>query len=106
MRIVLCTCPAQNASELAEHLVEERFAGCVNIVPSVESVYWWEGLVRHTDESLLIIKTRAALLPVLTEAIKNAHPHEVPEVIALPIQPGEGNPEYLKWLTDETSDDE
>ena len=87
----------------ATHLVEERLAACVNVVPKVTSVYWWQGRVERDDEALLIIKTRAALVPVLTEAIKNVHPYEVPEVIALPLSPGEGNPDYLQWLAEQTS---
>ena len=98
MRVVLCTCPPDEARDLAKQLVDERLIACANIVPGVTSVYRWEGKVCEDSESLLVMKTTAEQLAELTDRIRSLHSYEVPEVIALPLAPGEGNPDYLRWL--------
>ena len=94
--VVLVTTPEAEAQGLAEVLVREKKAACVNIVPRVRSTYWWQGEIESDDESLLIIKTRLSLLDDLIEAVKETHSYEVPEVIALPILGG--NRDYLDWI--------
>ena len=103
MRVVFCTCPAEVAKDLARPLVEERLVACVNIVPGLTSVYRWEGKVCEDNESLLVMKTRAGLMERLSARIVELHPYEVPEVIALPLAAGEGNPAYLSWLLEQTA---
>jgi len=103
VRVVLCTCPAEVARDLARPLVEERLVACVNIVPGLTSIYRWEGKVCEDGESLLVMKTRAALMEQLSARIVELHPYDVPEVIALPLSPGEGNPAYLDWLLEQTT---
>ncbi|KAG8494006.1 hypothetical protein CXB51_011388 [Gossypium anomalum] len=99
--VVYVTVPNRDAGrKLADSIVKEKLAACVNIVPGVESVYEWEGKVNRDPEELLIIKTRQSLLPALTEHIKANHEYDVPEVIALPI--GGGSAEYLEWLKNST----
>lgn len=88
------------AKRIAAELVEAKLAACVNILPGVESVYWWEGKVETDPELLLKVKTRASLVPRLAAAVKATHPYDVPEVIAVPIVGG--LPEYLSWLDDST----
>lgn len=102
MRVVFCTCPAEVAKELAHALVDERLVACVNIVPGLTSVYRWEGKVCEDGESLLVMKTRAELMERLSARIVELHPYKVPEVIALPLAAGEGNPAYLAWLLEQT----
>jgi len=102
LRVVLCTSPPERAAELARAVVERRLAACVNIIPGLRSIYRWEGEICDDGESLLVIKTRAELLADLTTALLELHPYDTPEVIALPIQSGEGNPAYLQWLLDES----
>ncbi|GMY06993.1 protein CutA, chloroplastic [Fagus crenata] len=101
--VVYVTVPNKEAGKkLADSLVRERLAACVNRVPGIESVYEWKGEI-HTDaEELLIIKTRQSLLEALTEHVKANHEYEVPEVISLPITGG--NPQYLEWLKNSTRD--
>jgi periplasmic divalent cation tolerance protein len=82
-------------------LLTERKAACVNIIPKVESHYWWQGKKESTQELLLIVKTQAELLDELVALVKKHHPSSVPEIIALPIIGG--NEDYLKWVKDETS---
>jgi periplasmic divalent cation tolerance protein len=102
MRLVLCTCPQDSADNIADAVLEARLAACVNIVPGVRSKYWWEGKINTDSESLLIIKTRADLVADLIARIKEVHPYDVPEIIAFQIK--EGNPEYLRWIGEETID--
>jgi periplasmic divalent cation tolerance protein len=103
VRVVFCTCPAEAAKGLARQLVEEHLVACVNIVPGLTSIYRWEGKVCEDGESLLVIKTRAELMARLSARIVELHPYEVPEVIALPLAAGEGNPAYLDWLMEQTA---
>ena len=86
----------EEAQKIAGVLLERRKTACVNIVPSVDSHYWWEGKLETDREALLIIKTRAALVDELVDLVKEIHPYDVPEVIALPIVGG--NRDYLEWL--------
>jgi len=94
--VVFVTTPEAEAQVLAEVLVREKKAACVNIVPRVRSTYWWQGEIESDDESLLIIKTSLSLLDDLIEAVKETHSYEVPEVIALPVVGG--NEDYLDWI--------
>lgn len=101
--VVYVTVPNKEAGKkLAESIVKERLAACVNRVPGVESVYEWKGEIQTDSEELLIIKTRESLLAALTEHVRNNHEYEVPEVIALPITGG--NLPYLEWLKNSTRD--
>lgn len=90
----------QEAERIAQHLVEERLAACVNIVPKILSIYRWKGTLERATEHLMIIKTAEDRLPSLTHRIKELHPYEVPEVIAFSIQ--DGDPTYLEWILSET----
>ena len=99
--LVLTNCPdEESANAIALALVEERLAACVNILPRVQSVYRWQGAVESAVEVPLLIKTTAAAYPALEAAIRERHPYEVPEIIALPISAG--LPAYLNWVAEET----
>jgi len=88
------------ARRIARALVESRLAACANIVPSIESVYHWKGSVESGAESVVLLKTRASLVPKLTEAVRAMHSYECPCVVALPMSGG--NPDFLKWIAVET----
>ena len=90
----------ENAQKIASKLLAERKAACVNIIPKVESQYWWQGKIESANELLLIVKTRAELLEELIKLVKENHPYSVPEIIALPIIGG--NKDYLQWIEKET----
>jgi periplasmic divalent cation tolerance protein len=99
--LIFCTCPDQATAErIAETVVEERLAACVNLVPGLTSVYRWEGQVQRDAELLLLIKTRAAIYPLLEARLHELHPYQTPEIIALPIPAGSAA--YLTWLEDNT----
>ena len=91
----------EEAEKIASLLLEQRKAACVNVVPRVSSRFWWQGRLDSAQESLLIIKTRAALVPELTDIVKKAHSYTVPEIVALPVVAG--NKDYLDWVDRETS---
>lgn len=95
--VLLATAPDGPAAEtLARALVTEGLAACVNRVPGVRSTYRWQGSVQEDDEVLLVIKSTGAAYPALERRIRELHPYEVPEVIALPIV--RGSEPYLAWL--------
>ncbi len=99
--VVLVTVPSQEVGvQLADMLVGERLAACVNIVGPIESIYRWEGKLCRDQEHLLIIKTARARYDELEARVRAAHPYDVPEVIALPIV--EGSEHYLQWIRAET----
>ena len=88
------------ARRLAKAALEAKLAACANIVPAVESHYWWEGKLESSDEVLLLLKTRQALLPKLERAVQEIHPYDTPEFISLPLTAGSRR--YLAWLNDNT----
>lgn len=95
--LALSTCPDEaTARQIAEHLVTERLATCVNRVSGVQSTYFWEGRLNDDAEVLLIIKTTAARIPSLEERLKALHPYELPELLVLGVSGG--NEHYLEWV--------
>ena len=101
--VCFCTCPDRPvADRLAEALVAEGLAACVNVVPGLHSVYRWQGAVERSDETLLLIKTTQEALPALSARIVALHPYELPELIA--VETRGGLPEYLDWVTAQTRD--
>jgi periplasmic divalent cation tolerance protein len=100
MRQVFCTCPEKDAERIATALLSERLVACVQMLP-VKSRYWWRGKLESAAEVLLLMKTRADLMGSLIAKIRQLHPYEVPEVVAVNLE--EGNPAYLEWLAAETN---
>ena len=99
--LVLTNCPDEpSANAIALAVVEARLAACVNILPRVQSIYRWQGTVESASEVPLLIKTTADNYPALERAIRTAHPYEIPEIIALPVE--RGLPAYLNWVAAET----
>ena len=102
--VVFSTAPDTEVAEaLAEHLVSERLAACVNLVGGVRSVYRWEGEVHRNPEVLLIVKTDQQHLESLVATLQNRHPYECPEIIAMPIVGGSAG--YLEWLASSLTGD-
>jgi len=95
--LCLTTCPdADGAGRIANALVEERLAACVNVIPGLRSVYRWQGAVERADEVLLLIKTTHAAFPSLRDRLQELHPYELPELVA--VEPADGLPAYLEWV--------
>jgi periplasmic divalent cation tolerance protein len=96
-QIVLTTCPDQTIAEkIAQVLVGEGLAACVNILPAMHSIYTWKGKMESTTEHLLLIKSQTRRYPAIQDRLRALHPYELPEIIAVPII--HGLPEYLAWL--------
>lgn len=99
--LILTNCPdEESANAIALAVVEQKLAACVNILPRVQSVYRWQGAVEAASEIPLLIKSTAERYPALEAAIRERHPYEIPEIIAVPISAG--LPAYLNWLAAET----
>jgi periplasmic divalent cation tolerance protein len=95
--VVLCTCSSrEEGMRIAQALVEERLAACVNVLPGVASVYRWQGQVETAEEVLLVMKTAEQRFPQLCERIAALHSYEVPEIISLAVRAGAEK--YLAWL--------
>lgn len=94
--IFITTGTHEEANQLAEVLLKQRKAACINIVPGVSSRFWWEGQLHSDQESLLIAKAKASLLDEIVALVKEVHSYDVPEVIALPIIGGSSD--YLEWI--------
>jgi periplasmic divalent cation tolerance protein len=96
-RIVLCTAGSEEeARKIARHLVEQRLAACVNIVPQIESIYRWQGKLESAREWLLLIKTTENIFPAVRDAIRELHSYELPECISISVE--DGSPAYLEWI--------
>ena len=100
--VVLSTLPLDKADAIAETLVTERLAACVNLVGPVRSIYRWDGALQKDSELLAIIKTTAARYDEMATRLRALHPYEVPEILAFAVD--DGSPSYLDWLRRATGD--
>lgn len=98
--VLVTTITREEAEKIAQLLLDRRKVACVNIVPGVHSVFWWQGKLDSAQESLLIAKTRTSLVPQVVDLVRGAHSYTVPEIIALPVVAG--NQDYLEWIDQET----
>lgn len=97
--VVLVTAPdLKTGRKLARAALVARLVACVNVLPSIESHYWWQGKLESSPEALLVMKTTANHLAALEDLIVAQHPYDTPEFIVLPIT--RGNRRYLAWLED------
>ncbi len=100
--VIYCTVPNEfNANLIATTLVEDNLAACVNIIPSVTSVYKWENIVQNDTELLMVIKTREEKFEAIEAKIKELHEYSLPEIIAMPIT--NASKEYNEWIEKETT---
>lgn len=99
--LVLTTCPGTiTAKQIAQDLVANDVAACVNIIPGLTSYFKWSHKVEYDDELLLLIKTTSEHFPAVQKRVKSLHPYELPEIIAVSIK--DGLEEYLRWIEDST----
>jgi periplasmic divalent cation tolerance protein len=99
--LVFTNLPDRAAAErLADMLVEKKLAACVNILAPCRSVYRWKDAIEHDEEHPMLIKTTRERYPALEQALRQGHPYELPEIIAVPIE--RGLPAYLEWVAAET----
>ena len=100
--VVYCTVPKEDAPFLAEKILYQKLAACINIVDEVNSMFFWQREMKNEKESLLIIKTKQSVFERLERFITKNHPYDVPEIIAMPIV--NANLDYLNWLDDEVKE--
>ncbi|MFB6306163.1 MAG: divalent-cation tolerance protein CutA [Flavobacteriales bacterium] len=100
--VYITTRDEQEAEKVGSSLIKGKLAACVNIIPGMRSMFWWEGKVDSDNETILIAKTKASLIDQVTEHVKSVHSDDCPCVIALPIE--NGNPDFLKWIDEETKE--
>jgi periplasmic divalent cation tolerance protein len=96
--VVLCTTPQGRSDELANKLVGNKLAACVNVIHNISSTYYWQGKIEKDSEDLMIIKTRRSFFEKLNKFIKENHPYTVPEIVALNVE--DVSESYLQWLID------
>jgi periplasmic divalent cation tolerance protein len=101
--VVLITAPSEEvARKIASDLLAKKLAACVNLVPTVSSLYHWKGEIVEDQETLMIVKCRSELFEgEVVAAVRQSHPYEVPEIIALPVV--QGAPDYLAWMREVTA---
>jgi len=101
--VVLSTFPdVETARRISRQLVEEQCAACANILGAIESIYWWEEKVEDANEALVLFKTSGNRYGSLETRLRQLHPYEVPEIIALPIE--RGLTDYLRWVCENCAD--
>lgn len=100
LRVVLSSFPVANASSIAQTLVKEQLAACVQLLPPMQSVYTWDGEVTSDEEQLLLIKAPETCLSRLTARLLELHPYDVPEILV--IEPSAALAIYARWASDVT----
>lgn len=103
MTTTMIYCTAGSHSEaltIGRALVEERLAACANVLPSITSLYWWEGKIQESQEAVLILKTRRELTYDVITRVKQLHSYDCPCVVSLAIE--KGNDDFLEWIVKET----
>ncbi len=99
--VILVTVATKEEGEsIANQVVNRKLAACVNIIPQLQSIYYWQNKIETGSEVLLLIKTMPDRLTDLIQQIKLLHSYDVPEILALPII--QGNQEYIRWVYDST----
>ncbi len=100
--LVLSTCPGSiSAKKIAQELVSDKLAACVNIIPGILSYFSWVGKVDKNEEYLLLIKTTEQVYSKLESRLRSIHPYELPEIIVVPIKAGLDD--YLNWIKTNTN---
>ena len=99
--IILSNTNSMNSAEtIANFLVKEKLAACINIIPKIKSIYTWQNKIEKEEEVLMLIKTKQSLFNQVKEKITLLHPYEVPEIIRIDIKEGTNN--YLNWIKNNT----
>jgi periplasmic divalent cation tolerance protein len=99
---IISTCPTRElAEQIARNLVERRLAACVQVAGPIQSTYRWQGRIEHDQEWRIAAKTVESRFDQVEAAIRELHPYEVPEVLAVPVV--RGSESYLQWLEQESS---
>jgi len=98
--VLITASSGKEAGAIARELVKKKLAACVNIIPSVRSIYSWKGRIEASKECILVAKTRESLFPLVEKAVKRLHSYECPEITALPLV--KGSADYMRWIEGST----
>ena len=90
----------RNAKKIANVIVKERLVACVNIIPKIESIYWWKGKIENSKECILIAKTKEKNIKKTMDKIRSIHPYELPDIVVIPVV--DGFKKYIDYIDDET----
>lgn len=99
--VYMTACSEEEARIIGTKLVEQKLAACINILPSMTSLYMWDGETRTGDEVVMLAKTTAARFPDLEAYVAQNHSYDCPCIVALPVTAGHGP--FLKWISDTVS---
>jgi periplasmic divalent cation tolerance protein len=99
--IFITAAAGEEARTIANILLQNRKAACVNILPRVSSLFWWNGKIDAAEESLIVAKTKASHIDDVVRLVKESHSYDIPEIIAVPIVGG--SHDYLEWVDKEAS---
>ncbi|HEY8425909.1 MAG TPA: divalent-cation tolerance protein CutA [Limnochordales bacterium] len=94
--VYITTADEEQARRIGRALVERRLAACVNIVPSIRSIYWWQGQMVEEGEALLLVKTLEPALDRIEQTVRELHSYTVPAISAVPVERLHGP--YLRWM--------
>jgi len=100
IQVITTISDKRSAEKIANVLIDKRLVACIQIAGPIKSIYRWKGKIETAKEWMCIAKTRKSLYKKVEKQIKELHPYEVPEIIAVSI--AKGSKDYLKWLSDET----
>lgn len=102
-RLIYSTWPeGAQAEACAEDLITRRLAACVTILPAGKSFFRWDGKVQHQSECVMLAKTEAGTASALRDAVRAAHPYDLPCILALDINPNDSDATFLQWIATET----
>ena len=90
----------EEAKRIGETIVREKLAACANIIPSMESIYWWKGNIENDKETVILLKTKKLLAGKLIKRVKELHSYETPCVDIIPV--AQGNKDYFRWIEEVT----
>lgn len=93
---------AEQLAALTRLLVQQRLAACGNVIPTVRSIYRWQGAIQDDSEALVLLHTRQSLVAAIVEYVDRDHPYDTPQVVALPVV--DAHPGYRRWVLDETAE--
>ncbi len=99
IQIITTTESKEDADRIAKELVKKRLAACVQVIGPIQSTYWWKGEIESSQEWVCLMKSHEDLFQKIETAIKDIHPYEVPEILAIPILTG--HQPYIQWMKDE-----
>ena len=97
--VYITTSGISESKKIAKHLLKDKLACCINIIPSVESIYLWEGKIEEDSESIMLVKTKSVLVDEVIKRVEHVHSYETPCILEITVNKGSDN--YLEWMETE-----